>query len=209
MLQDIQSLKELYKAIWREQNRAWMHNHGRNKPSNIAAQTYRYVSSQPPFCNTFDEKQLEVRLPSEHSMAGDFGRMYLPMPPISNAADFVPMLWFGYDLRTEPFDLRLRITMLRYDGTNLEGLPFRMERGSGRHSFFHAQLSNNDFNAMPAWFPPRQPSFPLPAKCAMTLTLCLLLTLYGLTETSRILVDHTVYRWQHHIDSLKPWVAIN
>lgn len=57
----------------------------------------------------------------------------------------------------------------------------------GMHDFHHAQLIHRfrhekldllNIYSLP-WLPQSQPSFPLPAKCPITLLLCLIVTLYG------------------------------
>ncbi len=203
----IQTLRGLFRAIWREQNRAWCHNNGPNKPSNDAKTAHEKIMTMGVFANQMEEEMLLNRLPSDDKLASDFGKAYLLLPPSQKASRFASLMWMEYDLSTTPVDVHISVTMFCHDGSNLE-LPFRLERGGGIHDFYHAQLGNKMLPKKPGWLPESQPSFPLCANCPVTLVIALLLTLYGLKETARILNAHEPYRIERYKKQLEPWVKV-
>ena len=83
-----------------------------------------------------------------------------------------------------------------------------------RHEFWHAQLMQSlgwgpAFDC-PSWLPCDQPSFPLTAKCPVTLILSMLLTLYG-KKFCWDFYSRYAYRLRDHIHShlkaLQPWIG--
>lgn len=85
----------------------------------------------------------------------------------------------------------------------------------GAHDFHHAQLIRkfgqrklDDRLQMdcPIWLPQSQPSFPLPAKCPVTLLLCLIVTLYGRRYYDRFLIEHEIFDIETYRQELKPWI---
>ena len=89
----------------------------------------------------------------------------------------------------------------------------------GIHDFYHAQLiktfdqSKLDEKLQityPSWLPESQPSFPLPAKCPVTMMLCLIVTLYGRTyynDFFNIYVnDYRKSDVKQYKDKLDPWI---
>lgn len=208
MEQMITTLRQLFAGIWREQNRAWQHNNGPNKPSNEAKDALKEVRTRGAFANQLKEEALLALLPSTERHFADFGRAYLLLPPSEKAAGFVPLMWMGCDLEKTPVDVRIRVTMFCLNGRNLEVFPFRLESGAGRHDFFHAQFGNHDIPPTAPWIPQSQPSFPLCANCPVTLVICLLLTMYGLNETGRILNAHQPHQIEQYKEKLAPWLKV-
>ena len=111
------------------------------------------------------------------------------------------------------------------------GIGFRLETpecsnqtetpagNEGIHDFHHAQLIKNfekdDLDSKlqidcPSWLPTTQPSFPLPAKCPMSLLFCLIATLYGKKEYNNLRnefrqrSDHSLVG--EHLKELDQWI---
>ena len=88
----------------------------------------------------------------------------------------------------------------------------------GIHDFHHAQLIRKFGNKLdsklkiecPSWLPQSQPSFPLPAKCPVTLLLCLIVTLYGRKCYNKFVSDHLNQYGKSAVKpyekKLEPWV---
>ncbi len=208
-MSDIDIFRRLLTALWKEQNVAWTIRNAPNRPSERGRTVNQRLLSHPRFCNQLAEKALESRLPTPEKLASDFGRTYLRLPPIRRASNFVSLFWLGYNFATTPQEVRIRITMFCIDGTNLEHFPFRLEyeSGGGTHDFHHAQLGNADGPPNPLWLPCQQPSFPLAAKCPVTLVLATLLSLYGLKETGQLLNKYSVPLGAF-TKELEPWVVL-
>jgi hypothetical protein len=209
MYHDIDAFNRLVRALWSEQNQAWTVANARNKPSTKARAVFEKVLGHPQFCNQLSMSTLEQRLPSAKNkkLASDFGHMYLRLPPIERASNFAAFLWLGYDFTTKPQRICLRVTMFCIEDGRLEHFPFRLEYGEGMHNFYHAQLGNSDGAPNPAWLPCKQPSFPLAANCPVTAMLALLLTLYGVNETGRLLTLHGIPLGAFK-KTLEPFVAL-
>lgn len=213
MDQMIHTLRELFLAIWAEQDEAWREGSGENKPSTRAKEALEKVRTMGSFANQLTREALLGRLPSETQLESDFKRAYLLLPPSPKAADFVPLMRMKYrfalkDKQFEVKDVCLEVTLFCRVGTQLEWLPLRLESGGGMHNFYHAQLTNNMVPTKPNWLPRSQPSFPLCANCPVTLVISLLLTLYGWHKTSQILTDHRVHRIGNYRKQLEAWVKV-
>ena len=85
----------------------------------------------------------------------------------------------------------------------------------GAHDFHHAQLIRKFGKRKlddklqidcPVWLPQSQPSFPLPAKCPVTLLLCLILTLYGRKYYNRLLTEHEIFGIGQYQQELNQWI---
>ena len=89
----------------------------------------------------------------------------------------------------------------------------------GIHDFYHAQLIKTFGQRKldeklqinyPSWLPESQPSFPLPAKCPVTMLLCLIVTLYGRTyynDFFNIYVnDYRKSDVEQYKDEMDPWI---
>lgn len=215
----IETLRDLFLAIWLEQNDAWRNDRAPNRPSSKAKEVLNEVGTRGSFANQFDQAALLNSLPSETQLDSDFKR-YLLLPPSRRAADFVPLMWMKYNLAVEPVDIRIRVTMFCLEGNELEGLALRLEspenrrrntendNGIGMHEFYHAQLGHDDWPTKPSWIPTSQPSFPLCANCPVTLVISLLLTLYGRKETARVLANHKLHRIERYKKQLERWVKV-
>jgi len=204
-----ETFRQLFLAIWCEQNRAWNYRSGRNKPSEKAREAYNRLMGHPRFCNQFDHVKLEKVLPSSTKLTSDFGRMFLLLPPSERTSAYVSLMWARYDFSQRPETVEFQVTMSCVHDGRLRHLPFRMEYGAGMHRFYHAQLGNrNDELLDPRWLPCRQPSFPLAANCPVTLTLALLLTLYGVKETGRVVLVHKPFGIEGYRSKLEPWVSL-
>ena len=85
----------------------------------------------------------------------------------------------------------------------------------GAHDFHHAQLirkfgqrklDNKLQIDCPIWLPQSQPSFPLPAKCPVTLLLCLIVTLYGRRYYNQFLTEHEISDISGYQQELNQWI---
>ena len=85
----------------------------------------------------------------------------------------------------------------------------------GSHDFHHAQLIRKFGQRKlddklqidcPIWLPQSQPSFPLPAKCPVTLLLCLIVTLYGRRYYNRFLTEHEIFDIGQYQQELNRWI---
>ena len=86
---------------------------------------------------------------------------------------------------------------------------------SGAHDFHHAQLIRKFGQRelddklkidCPTWLPQSQPSFPLPAKCPVTLLLCLIVTLYGGRYYNRFITEHEIFDIGTYLQELNQWI---
>ena len=206
----VRTLKDLFLAIWSEQDESWRKESGPNQPSVRARETLEKMGTMGSFANLLDEAALLSRLPSETRLVSDFKRAYLLLPPSPKAAEFVPLMWMGYclDFEANQLDVCIEVTLFCHVGSELEWLPLRLESGGGMHNFYHAQLTNNMVPTKPNWLPRSQPSFPLCANCPVTLVISLLLALYGLKETARVLTNHSPHRIAHYKKQLEEWVKV-
>ena len=79
----------------------------------------------------------------------------------------------------------------RLETPEIMNQPDATTNNEGIHDFHHAQLIKKFGKKKldrklqikcPNWLPESQPSFPLPAKCPVSLLFCLIVTLYGRKE---------------------------
>jgi hypothetical protein len=100
----------------------------------------------------------------------------------------------------------------RLENPHREQQEEAQENEEGTHDFYHAQLVKSpgslSFIEYPTWIPDRQPSFPLTAKCPVTLVLCLLLTLYGKNECWEFVSQDTAFfnLLRSYVSELQPWI---
>jgi len=118
-------------------------------------------------------------------------RFYLP--PLDEDREFIPILSLKCNLISSPPSLSLRVGMTKYtnDGKGQPvSLGFRFEMGhpgqrrrpDSDHNYHHMQLTARP-HGEPLFgcpeLPETYPCVPTPAKCPITLFLCMLLSLYG------------------------------
>ena len=99
--------------------------------------------------------------------------------------------------------------------SSVNNQPVDTVDNSGAHDFHHAQLirkfgqkklDNKLQIDCPIWLPQSQPSFPLPAKCPVTLLLCLIVTLYGRRYYNQFLTDHNIFEIKQYQPELDQWI---
>lgn len=206
MVKPSDSLRDFLILLFRKQESAWVKRNPKDKPSNRALETYDFIKYKwIPI--TF--KEIEP-LFNEDQLDLDFSKWgkVLYLPPLKKDAHFVPVLSLDCQWNQTQRSARLKV-MLVYRGNcpeehcNPYGIGFRLETpesmnqtetatgNKGIHDFHHAQLikrfgkDNLDSKLQidcPSWLPETQPSFPVPAKCPMSLLFCLIATLYGRKE---------------------------
>jgi hypothetical protein len=159
----------------------------------------------------------------------------LYLPPLEKEPHFVPILSLYCKLNDKQSIAKFRVMLVRLDdcfeeNRKVYGIGFRMETpesmnqnatttdNEGIHDFHHAQLiqkfGQTRLNKLlidcPGWIPESQPSFPLPAKCPVTLLLCLIVTLYGRKCYNQFLDNYLVNYRKSAIEpykkKLKPWI---
>ena len=99
--------------------------------------------------------------------------------------------------------------------SSVDGQCVDTTNNSGIHDFHHAQLirkfgqeklDNKLQIDCPIWLPQSQPSFPLPAKCPVTLLLCLIVTLYGRKYYNQFLTDYNIFEIGQYQRELDQWI---
>jgi hypothetical protein len=155
----------------------------------------------------------------------------LYLPPVERNPRCVPILSLYCKLNNQQSIVKFRVMLVCLDNEGKPyGIGFRMETpesmnqnvntptNEGIHDFHHAQLiqkfGQTRLNKLlidcPGWIPESQPSFPLPAKCPVTLLLCLIVTLYGRKCYNQFLDNYLVNYRKSAIEpykkKLKPWI---
>ena len=152
----------------------------------------------------------------------------LYLPPLEKPPHCIPILSLYCQLNNRQSIAKLRVMLVCLDGNqDPYGIGFRMETpesmnqnanatdSDGIHDFHHAQLIRTFGQSKlddklrvcsPDWLPTTQPSFPLPAKCPVTLLLCLIVTLYGKKYYNQFLAEHDIFDIKQHRDILDPWI---
>ena len=221
----LESLSEIQKSAWFAVEEKW-------KPSRQALKTYNAVSrGWEPI--TFEQI---AYLFNRNELVLNFCNRVLYLPPLEKDPHFVPVLSLSCKLNESRSVTKLRVMLVCLDdcfeeNRKVYGVGFRMETphsqdqnvdtsaNEGVHDFHHAQLIREfgqtqlDCNIpidCPYWLPQSQPSFPLPAKCPVTLLLCLIVTLYGRKYYNQFVNDWlNNYRRsdiERYKEELDPWV---
>lgn len=226
-------LKDFLILLFNKQRSAWITRNSRIKPSDRALKTYEAIMNKwIPITSTnqiqslFKEPQLDT---------SDGGKV-LYLPPLTKDGHFVPILSLYCKWNETQSIAKLRVMLVCLDNCadecqKLYGIGFRLETpesanqaetetgNEGIHDFHHAQLikkfGKEDLDSKlqiecPSWLPKSQPSFPLPAKCPMSLMFCLIATLYGKNEYNdlrnefRNRSDHSIVG--EHLKELDQWI---
>jgi len=120
----------------------------------------------------------------------------LVLPPLEKYdVKYIPMVTFDCDFRNPLPSVRYGLKLLEIfqeeDNERIRFFEFRYElaHGGPHHDFPHAQISrvgeNKNFN----WIPEHVPAFPLCANGAMSLLLCIIISLYSKRKSGNI-VNH-------------------
>ena len=238
MVKPSDALKDCLILLFQKQNSAWVERNPGDKPSDRALKTYNAIISRwipitfKEIEPLFDEDQLELDF-------SERGKV-LYLPPLTKDAHFVPVLSLDckWDQTQTQCRARLKVMLVCLCNCTDEnqkpyGIGFRLEtpesknqsetttNNEGIHDFHHAQLikkfgkDNLDGRLQiecPDWLPETQPSFPLPAKCPVSLLFCLIATLYGRKKYNEYRNDfpkrnnHPIYGVRDHLKELDQWI---
>ena len=236
MTEAISALRNILLHLFEVQDLAWFKKEERWKPSCQALKTFDAIHTEG-FAITFPEIEYLFKKPELVLKFSERGQI-LYLPPIEKEPNFVPLLSLSCKLNETQSRARFRVMLICLDeNEEARGIGFRLETpesqnqdeedpvdeetpdDNGIHDFHHAQLIQTfgqtnldeklDINYSD-WIPQKQPSFPLPAKCPVTMMLCLLVTLYGRTyynDFFNIYVNH--YRKsdvEPYKEEMDPWI---
>ncbi len=148
-----------------------------------------YIKKQLPLggnidCDFYDEKQ------------------FLFLPPVEKDGNWIPVVSLRCIKkgRTSRSETMFRVGLYRKNEEEKVvgfGLRFESPHKTGKHDYFHVQLTKHWTNSKkrlisdkcPDWLPDSQPAFPIDAKNPLHLLLCLLVSLYGIKEAKKYLKD--------------------
>lgn len=201
MTQEIETFRNIILAMWQEQRDTWQNLMGPNQPKQSHRDTYDRLAGIPQFTS---KEHLEGRLPTRNER----GEVHecLILPPIRKEGGCVPLLTMTWNVTGQRAQMTLHITLARAIKGDLKYFPMRFETGEGRHRFCHAQLGNRFRPTVPDWLPEKQPSFPLPAKCSVTLLLAALIALYGVDEVMRVVSAHQIHQKENYLRAIHEWI---
>lgn len=228
MTEAIGALQNLLESLFEIQRSAWFAEEGKWRASPQALETYKLISVM---WEPIDLKNVKHEF-NKSELGLDFSNRVLYLPPMKEDANFVPVLSLSCKLNETQSIAKFRVMLVSLDKKgNPYGIGFRMETpesmnqgvdmpaGGGIHDFHHAQLIQRFKQEQldsklqidcPGWIPESQPSFPLPAKCPVTLLLCLIVTLYGRKCYNQFLDNYLVNYRKSAIEpykkKLKPWI---
>ena len=204
MVKPSDALKDLLILLFKKQESAWEKRNPKDKPSKQALKTYNAIKDK---WIPITLKEIESLFNKPQQDFSEWGKV-LYLPPLKKDAHFVPVLSLDCDWDQIQYSARLKVMLVgRGDCPNEKqnpyGIGFRLETpesmnqtetqagNQGIHDFYHAQLIKKFGKkkldrklqiCCPDWLPESQPSFPLPAKCPVSLFFCLIATLYGRNE---------------------------
>jgi hypothetical protein len=109
------------------------------------------------------------------------------LPPLEEDREFIPILSLKCDLTSSPPSLSLRVGMTKYTNggkcrPTSVGFRFEMGKPNSNHNYHHMQFTARPHDEPLAGCPELPETYPCvltPAKCPVSLFLCLLLSLYG------------------------------
>ena len=226
-------LKDFLIFLFKKQESAWSKRNPKNIPSYQALKTYNAIKDKwiPITLN-----EINALFKKAQQDFSEWGRV-LYLPPLKKDDHFVPVLSLYCKWNETHSIAKLRIMLVCLGNHTDEcqkpyGIGFRLETpettnqtetpagDAGIHDFHHAQLikkfgkDNLDRSLQidcPSWLPESQPSFPLPAKCPLSLLFCLIATLYGKKEYNkyrnefRKRSDHSTVG--EHLKELDKWIS--
>ena len=227
MTKAIAMLKNILIPLFKIQQSAWFSKEEKWKQSCQALKTYDAISAKwVPI--TFEKIEYLFKEPELVLNFSQWGKV-LYLPPLEKDANFVPVLSLSCKLNETQSIAKLRVILVCLDKNGKPyGIGFRMETperinqnanttdNEGIHDFHHAQLIQKFGQTKldselqidcPCWIPESQPSFPLPAKCPVTLLLCLIVTLYGRKYYNQFLMEHNIsFDIKQYKKKLDPWI---
>lgn len=226
-------LKDFLIHLLKKQRSAWITKNSQNKPSCQALKTYNAVKNK--WIPITSDKEIESLFKQPQLDFSDQGKV-LYLPPLKKDGHFVPILSLYCKWNETHSIAKLRVMLVCLGNCPDEcqkpyGIGFRLETpesanqtktpagNNGIHDFHHAQLIKKfgkdylDSKLQidcPSWLPEAQPSFPLPAKCPLSLLFCLIVTLYGRKEYENYRTEFQM-RSDHsqigeHLKELDQWI---
>ena len=206
MVKPSDALKDLLILLFKKQESAWEQRNSKDKPSKCALKTYNAIKNK---WIPITLKEIESLFKKSQQDLSEWGKV-LYLPPLRKDAHFVPVLSLDckWNQTLTQYSARLKVMLVCSGNCTDEnqkpyGIGFRLETpesmnqtdttttNKGIHDFHHAQLIKKFGKkkldrrleiCCPNWLPDTQPSFPLPAKCPVSLFFCLIATLYGRSE---------------------------
>ena len=200
------ALKDVLILLFKKQESAWGTRNPRDKPADRALKTYNAIINK---WESITLKEIESLFNKSQQDFSKWGKV-LYLPPLKKDAHFVPVLSLDCKWNQIPTQSSARFKVMlvcRGDCTDENqkpcGIGFRLETpestnqsatttgSQGIHDFHHAQLikkfGKDSLDSKLKicclnWLPESQPSFPLPAKCPVSLFFSLIATLYGRKE---------------------------
>ena len=236
MVKPSDALKDLLILLFKKQESAWVKRNPKDKPTKPALKTYDAIINKwipitfEEIEPLFDEDQLNLDF-------SERGKV-LYLPPLKKDAHFVPVLSLDCKWNQTQRIARLKVMLVCSDNCTDEnynpyGIGFRLETpestnqpettadNEGIHDFHHAQLIKKFGKKKldrrlqidcPSWLPESQPSFPLPAKCPVSLLFSLIATLYGRKEYNNFRNEfpkrkhYPKYNVRDHLKELDQWI---
>ena len=209
MVKPSDALKDCLILLFQKQKSAWVDRNSEDEPSDPALNTYNAIINK---WEPITLKEIEFLFKKSQQDFSKLGKV-LYLPPLKKDPHFVPVLSLDCKWNQTPPSAKLKVLLVcrcNYRNCTDEkqipyGIGFRLETPEsinqtetttdnvGIHDFYHAQLikkfgkkklDNKLQICCPNWLPDTQPSFPLPAKCPVSLLFCLIATLYGRKEYS-------------------------
>ena len=146
---------------------------------------------------------LESRLPKVGTpgrVSGNFSGGFLCLKPVIHGNTLLPVLTMNYNFGCSIPKISLRVGLYLKHDEEVKAVGYRFEspEGIGRHHYYHVQMikgfTTDTFfppELSTVWLPDAEPTFPLDARDSVDLILCLLLSLYGMTEFKQFILNLT------------------
>jgi hypothetical protein len=211
-------LRQLFLVLCQEQNDSWIQPRPGRGPTEQALHTYqRLISVWPPLTEQDIEREWQ-KSSGVFDLDLSKDRKVLYLRPVREEPLFVPVLTLAYHFGNNRTEAKLRVVFVKGDtsGTRLYCIGFRLELGTGQHSYAHAQLIETLHGASseqaspcarsPVDLPEEQPALPLPANCPVTLLLCLLWSLYGMGYCRSLSAENRVSDLGTYLRRLDDWL---
>jgi len=222
MNKTIGTLQQLFTALCKIQRSSWVKRNPAWKPSERALKAWTMLSE---YWQPIIEDDLKSLLSPSKAVRENFfkKRKVLYLPPLKKYPECVPALSLKYHLDKAKKSVGLRVMLIRFEEEEgkLYGFGFRLEspesesyedKKEGSHDFYHAQLIRNFDKRPPAlsppingpcWLPDEQLAFPLIADCPVTLSLCMLLSLYGQKYFWQFFAEHEVFNIDGYLADIR------
>lgn len=192
---ELKTFRDLMLVVWEHHEKPW----NKAYTNHVAQEIYEQVS--PGFLPLYSDNEIEVVLPSEERVTGDFKNRYMYLNPVTHGTIMVPVLKVKSDFGRSIPEIRCQLGLFLLYGGVIRWIGFRFEApeginaaGEGRHHFYHVQMIRGLHTSIPFphndhlnWIPDAEPTIPLDADGPSKLLLCLLVSLYGIQEVLRLI----------------------